>query len=76
MGKKSSVSSIRVTVKVLAYPPAPTPDRSQREPEAVTLSQPQGGGMNTEEPKAFFPKVSRWKHGSSVLGLCELLQFF
>lgn len=55
MGKKSSVSSIRVMVKVLAY----SLDRSQREPEAVTLSQPQGSGTNTGEPNMFFLTVSR-----------------
>lgn len=41
MGKKSSVSSICVTVKVLAYPL----NRSQREPGAVTSSQPQSSGQ-------------------------------
>lgn len=72
MGKKSSVSSIRVMVKVLACPL----DRSQREPEAVTLSQPQGSGTNTEEPNTFFLTVSRRTRGSSELGLCKLRQFF
>lgn len=71
MGKKSSVSSIRVMVKVLAYPL----DRSQREPEAMTSSQPQGISTNTEEPSTVFLRVSRWTRGSSELGLCELLQF-
>jgi len=61
MGKKSSVSSIHVMVKVLAYPL----HRSQREPEAVTSSQPQGSGTDTEEPNTFFLMVSRRTRGSS-----------
>lgn len=72
MGKKSSVSSILVMVKVLAWPL----DRSQREPEAVTSSQPQRSSMDLEEPNMFFLEVSKGTCESSELGLCELLKFF
>lgn len=72
MGKKSSVSSILVMVKVLACPL----DRSQREPQAVTSSHPQRSSTESEEPNTFFLKVSKGTCESSELGMCELLQFF
>lgn len=48
-------------VKVLAYPL----HKSQREPEAMTSSRPQGSGTDTEEPNTFFLTVSRRTRGSS-----------